>query len=115
LQAITSGMIEAQWRLSTRGLNPLDAAMNVVLPEFDGRITTVPMSFKARAEGMSNELIEYDPLPDRVIRIAGIAARFARLGRLNNADKRIAVCIYQLQQQSLTNRQCRSVWMRRLR
>lgn len=90
LQAITSGMIEAQWRLSTRGLNPLDAAMNVVLPEFDGRITTVPMSFKARAEGMSNELIEYDPLPDRVIRIAGIAARFARLGRLNNADKRIA-------------------------
>ncbi|MGR8999680.1 MAG: cobaltochelatase subunit CobN, partial [Gammaproteobacteria bacterium] len=52
LQAITSGMIETQWRLSTRGLNPLDAAMNVVLPEFDGRIITVPMSFKARADGL---------------------------------------------------------------
>ncbi len=122
LQAITSGMAEAQWRLSARGLNPLDAAMNVVLPEFDGRIITVPMSFKARADGMpspiapgialdrcsrldstspipggvppasmqSNELIEYDPVPDRIKRISGIAARFARLKRLNNADKRIA-------------------------
>ena len=90
LQAITSGMTEAQWRLSKRGLNPLDAAMNVVLPEFDGRIITVPMSFKASANGMPNELIEYDPIPNRVTRIAGIAARFARLKRLNNAGKRIA-------------------------
>jgi cobaltochelatase CobN len=90
LQAITSGMIETQWRLSTRGLNPLDAAMNVVLPEFDGRIITVPMSFKARASGLPHKLIEYDPIADRVMRIAGIAARFARLKRLNNADKRIA-------------------------
>jgi len=90
LQAITSGMTEAQWRQSTRGLNPLDAAMNVVLPEFDGRIITVPMSFKASASGLPNELIEYDPIPDRVARIAGTAARFARLKRLNNADKRIA-------------------------
>ena len=90
LQAITSGMTQAQWRLSTRGLNPLDAAMNVVLPEFDGRIITVPMSFKAQAHGSAHELIEYDPLPDRVERIAGIAWRYARLKRLNNADKRIA-------------------------
>jgi cobaltochelatase CobN len=90
LQAITSGMMQQQWEQSARGLNPLDAAMNVVLPEFDGRIITVPLSFKARVGGMSNELIEYEPLPDRVARIAQIASRFARLKRLNNADKRIA-------------------------
>ncbi|MFA5983988.1 MAG: cobaltochelatase subunit CobN [Methylococcaceae bacterium] len=100
LQAITSGMTQAQWRLSTRGLNPLDAAMNVVLPEFDGRIITVPLSFKASAKARfsaattaamaSNELVEYEPITDRVNRIAGIAARFARLKWLNNADKRIA-------------------------
>jgi cobaltochelatase CobN len=90
LQAIASGMTETQWRLSPRGLNPLDAAMNVVLPEFDGRIITVPMSFKTRAGGFPNELIEYGPVLDRVTRIAGIAARFARLKRLDNAGKRIA-------------------------
>jgi len=90
LQAITSGMMQHQWEQSARGLNPLDAAMNVVLPEFDGRIITVPLSFKAKASGLSNELIEYEPLPDRVARIAQIASRFAQLKRLNNADKRIA-------------------------
>ncbi len=90
LQAITSGMSQQQWELSTRGLNPLDAAMNVVLPEFDGRIITVPLSFKVKASGLSQELIEYEPLPDRAARIAQIASRFARLKHLNNADKRIA-------------------------
>ena len=94
LQAMTSGMLQQQWEQSARGLNPLDAAMNVVLPEFDGRIITVPVSFKSRAKfstgGMPNELIEYEPLPDRVARIAGIAARFAKLKRMPNADKRIA-------------------------
>jgi len=87
LQAITSGMMQHQWEQSARGLNPLDAAMNVVLPEFDGRIITVPLSFKTQ---LSSELIEYEPVPDRVARIAQIASRFARLKRLNNSDKRIA-------------------------
>ena len=90
LQAITSGMSHQQWEQSSRGLNPLDAAMNVVLPEFDGRIITVPLSFKAKASGLSNEPIAYEPLPDRVRRIAQIASRYARLKHLNNADKRIA-------------------------
>jgi cobaltochelatase CobN len=90
LQAIASGMMRQQWEQSARGLNPLDAAMNVVLPEFDGRIVTVPLSFKAKAAGASNELVEYRPVPDRAARIAQIAARFARLKHLNNADKRIA-------------------------
>ena len=90
LQAITSGMSYDQWRLSSRGLNPLDAAMNVVLPEFDGRIITVPMSFKAKTVSASHEQIEYQPLLDRVARIAGIASRFANLKRKHNADKRIA-------------------------
>jgi cobaltochelatase CobN len=90
LQAIASGMMRQQWEQSTRGLNPLDAAMNVVLPEFDGRIVTVPLSFKAKAAGASNELVEYQPVPDRAARIAQIAARFARLKYLDNADKRIA-------------------------
>ncbi|MES2739935.1 MAG: cobaltochelatase subunit CobN [Pseudomonadota bacterium] len=90
LQAITSGMTMAQWRQSTRGLNPLDAAMNVVLPEFDGRIITVPISFKSRAAGLPSETVEYEPLADRVARVAGIAARFARLKHVPNADKRVA-------------------------
>src|SRR5450830_930889 len=90
LQAMTSGMTLQQWQQSSRGMNPLDAAMNVVLPEFDGRIISVPLSFKAQAAGHSDDVVEFQPLADRVERIAGLLARFARLRTLANADKRIA-------------------------
>ena len=49
LQAITCSTTCWQWEASARGLNPLDTAMQVALPEFDGRIITVPVSFKERA------------------------------------------------------------------
>lgn len=90
LQAITSGMVETQWQQSARGMNPLDAAMNVVLPEFDGRIITVPVSFKAQANNDDITPADYVPVADRIERVAGLAARFARLKRTANADKRIA-------------------------
>ncbi|KAF3997050.1 cobaltochelatase subunit CobN [Glaciimonas immobilis] len=99
LQAITSGMTQEQWRQSARGMNPLDAAMNVVLPEFDGRIITVPVSFKTLSkttsadEGgstMAGQMMEYDPVPDRIARVAGLAQRYARLKHTPNASKRVA-------------------------
>jgi cobaltochelatase CobN len=54
LQAICAGTTRWQWEASPRGLNPLDTAMNVVLPEFDGRIITVPISFKEPLSGGRN-------------------------------------------------------------
>ena len=46
LQAITAASSRTAWEVSGRGLGPLDTAMNVAIPEFDGRIITVPISFK---------------------------------------------------------------------
>ncbi|WP_028534109.1 cobaltochelatase subunit CobN [Paludibacterium yongneupense] len=85
IQAMTSSMTSAQWRQSERGLNPLDTAMNVALPEFDGRIISVPISFRH-----ADDASLYAPLPDRVERVAGLAARLVRLRRTPRADKRIA-------------------------
>ncbi|WP_460920803.1 cobaltochelatase subunit CobN [Pontibacter brevis] len=86
LQAITSGMGRGPWESSSRGLNPLDTAMNVAIPEFDGRIITVPVSFKEKGR----EAKGYEPQEDRIERVAGLAARFARLRHLSNPEKRIA-------------------------
>ncbi|PWJ55030.1 cobaltochelatase CobN [Dyadobacter jejuensis] len=86
LQAITSGMGQGPWENSSRGLNPLDTAMNVAIPELDGRIITVPISFKERGK----EAKGYRPLSDRVARVAGLAHRFSRLRRLSNRDKKVA-------------------------
>lgn len=85
-QAITSGMGRVPWELSARGLTPLDTAMNIAIPEFDGRIITVPLSFKEK-EGSA---ARYEPVDNRVERIAGIATRFARLRHLPNREKKIA-------------------------
>ncbi|MDW8325006.1 MAG: cobaltochelatase subunit CobN [Anaerolineales bacterium] len=81
LQAITSGMTREQWLAAQRGLGPLDTAMNVVLPEFDGRVITVPISFKHEQE--------YRPDPERIARLVRLALGYARLRRKPNAEKRV--------------------------
>ena len=79
-----------------RGLGPLDTAMNVAVPELDGRIITVPISFKETATsysgGKNGEAPRYVPEPDRVAR--------RRLGREDrstggkpNAQKRVAIIL----------------------
>ena len=47
LQVVFAGGDKAGWRAGTRGLGARDLAMNVALPEIDGRILTRAVSFKA--------------------------------------------------------------------
>src|SRR5262249_15464847 len=49
IQAIVAGTPRGAWEVSRRGLSALDTAINVAIPEFDGRIITVPVSFKERS------------------------------------------------------------------
>ncbi len=70
------------------GLSPLDVATQVAVPEFDGRIITVPFSFK---EIDDEGLISYVADPERCARVAGLAVRHARLRPLRHADKRVAL------------------------
>jgi len=86
IQAVASGMARGAWALSSRGLNPLDTAMNVAIPEFDGRIVTVPLSFKESTP----DGVVYVPDAERAARVAGIAARQADLRYVPNTDKRVA-------------------------
>ncbi|MGC4846937.1 cobaltochelatase subunit CobN [Micromonospora sp. DT15] len=90
VQALCLTSTRAQWADSDAGLSPLDAAMQVAIPEFDGRIVTVPFSFKQiDADGLSI----YATDPERAARVAGIAVRHARLRYVPHADKRIAVVL----------------------
>jgi len=85
LQAIACSMPRGAWEGSRRGLNALETAVNVAIPEFDGRIISVPVSFKERgAESL------YVPHEERALRVAGIAARLAGLRRTANSDRRVA-------------------------
>ncbi len=87
MQAVTSGMPREAWEVSHRGLTALDTAINVAIPEFDGRIIGPPLSFKDRSEEAPGL---YAPHQERAGRIAGMAARLARLRRLPRRDVRVA-------------------------
>ncbi len=88
IQAIASSSSRQQWIRSGRGLSPLDTAMNVAIPEFDGRIIGVPISFKEQLPGAN--AIQYAPDVERIRRVVGLARRLSTLRTKPNADKRIA-------------------------
>jgi cobaltochelatase CobN len=87
IQAIASGMPRGAWEGSRRGLNALDTAVNVAIPEFDGRIISVPVSFKERGANAESLYVAHE---ERAERVAGIAARLAGLRRIPNRDRRVA-------------------------
>ncbi|MBV9350387.1 MAG: cobaltochelatase subunit CobN, partial [Mycobacterium sp.] len=88
LQGLCLTSSRQQWRDNDDGLSPLDVASQVAVPEFDGRIITVPFSFK---EVDDEGLISYIADPERCARVAGLAVRHAQLRRVATADKRVAV------------------------
>lgn len=89
LQAINSVGTREEWESSARGLNPLDTAMNVAIPEFDGRIITVPISFMA-PQDETNNVRYYESVDNRVELLAKQAARWGRLRTKPNIEKKIA-------------------------
>jgi cobaltochelatase CobN len=88
LQGLCLTSSRSQWHDNDDGLSPLDVATQVAVPEFDGRIITVPFSFKEIDE---EGLISYVADPERCARVAGLAVRHARLRAVAPADKRVAV------------------------
>lgn len=78
------------WRESDDGMTPLDVATQVAVPEFDGRIISVPFSFKEFDE---DGLASYVPDLERCARVAGIVVAHARLRHLAPEDRRVAVVL----------------------
>ncbi|WP_405580056.1 cobaltochelatase subunit CobN [Streptomyces sp. NBC_01190] len=88
LQGLCLTSSRKAWEESDAALSPMDAAMQVAIPEFDGRLITVPFSFKETGEG---DVPVYVADPERAARVAGIAVRHAALKHKPNADKRVAL------------------------
>ena len=90
LQGLCLTSSRATWEASDEGLSPLDAATQVAIPEFDGRIITVPFSFK---EIDPDGLSVYVADEERALRVAGIAVAHARLRHIPPAERRIVVML----------------------
>ncbi|MFC6093477.1 cobaltochelatase subunit CobN [Saccharothrix lopnurensis] len=90
LQGLCLTTSRAAWDENDDGLSPLDTATQVAIPEFDGRIITVPFSFKEVDE---DGLTVYVADPERASRVAGLAVRHGRLRHVPPARRRVAVML----------------------
>jgi cobaltochelatase CobN len=90
LQALCLTSSRAAWADSSAALTPMDAAMQVAVPEFDGRLITVPFSFKEAGE---DGVPVYVADPERAARVAGIAVAHARLRHRPPAKRRLAIML----------------------
>jgi cobaltochelatase CobN len=96
IQTIFSGSTVEQWQQGTQGLSPRDTAMNVALPEVDGRIIGRAVSFKTvqrQHPGMETDVVGYQPESDRVQFMADLAARWVHLRQTPPEQRRIALIL----------------------
>ena len=96
LQVVFSGGTEDAWHAGSHGLSARDIAMNVALPEVDGRVLTRAVSFKAEAkydDATQSSLVTYRTVPDRVDFVTELASRWARLAATSAIDRRIAIVL----------------------
>jgi len=96
LQVILSGGPEEDWLDGTRGLAPRDLAMNVALPEVDGRLITRAISFK-KSDGFDQDrevsIIRHEPVADRIKFVTETAATWAKLRRTKASDRKTAIVV----------------------
>jgi len=90
LQALCLTSSRERWQDNDEGVSPLDGATQIAVPEFDGRIITVPFSFK---EFDGDGLPAYVADPERAARVAGLAVAHARLRYLRPGEHRVVLVL----------------------
>ena len=96
IQAVCATASRAAWLESDSGLAPLDAATQVAIPEFDGRILGGVISFKERdadASPVGAPVPRYVPDAERCARVARLAVRSARLRHVPAERRRVAMLL----------------------
>src|SRR4029078_5214356 len=74
------------------GLSPMDVAMQVAIPEFDGRLLGGVVFFKTR-DADCECVSAYVPDPERCAAVAGATVRLARLRATPPARRKVVVML----------------------
>ncbi len=96
MQLILAANSEDDWAEHPLGLRSRDLAMNIALPEMDGRIISRAISFKTvlrRDDRSQIDVIAHQLHPERARFCATLAYRWANLRHKNNQQKRIALIL----------------------
>ncbi|MGO4914309.1 cobaltochelatase subunit CobN [Pseudogemmobacter sp. W21_MBD1_M6] len=95
-QVILAGSSESAWNEGLSGLSARDIAMNVALPEVDGRILSRAVSFKDEAyfdEATECPIAAYRARGDRIDFVTQLTANWASLRQTQAADRKVALIL----------------------
>ncbi|MEJ6396915.1 cobaltochelatase subunit CobN [Yoonia sp. 208BN28-4] len=95
-QVVLSGASEATWADNPQGLTARDIAMNVALPEVDGRILSRAISFKGEAyfdEATECPIATYQARGDRIDFVTNLVKNWTTLRDKAPENKRIALVL----------------------
>lgn len=96
LQLVFAATDRAAWQASPRGLGARDLAMNVALPEVDGRLLAGVTAFKAAQAFDANtecDVVVHAPAADRIAFAADLARAWAELRRTPASARRVALVV----------------------
>ena len=97
IKAILTYNSQKEWRGSVQGLNPLDVAMSVAMPEFDGMLITFPVAARKLSEEdpiTGTRITRFEPIPERVEKCVRLALKWARLRHIPNGEKKVAIILH---------------------
>ncbi|MEM7290525.1 MAG: cobaltochelatase subunit CobN, partial [Pseudomonadota bacterium] len=95
-QIVFAGGSREAWENSDQGLSARDLAMNVALPEVDGRVFTRAVAFKnatAFDEASQSNIVVHEAHQQRVDFVADFVANWVRLQQADNQHKRVGIIL----------------------
>ncbi|MDR1395844.1 MAG: cobaltochelatase subunit CobN [Deltaproteobacteria bacterium] len=97
IQGICSYQPRAVWQDSWQGLSVPEVTHSAAMPEFDGKLITVPAAFREenKIDPVTRGLISsFVPDPERTAKLARLTVNWGRLGRTPPAERKIAVIFH---------------------
>ena len=91
LQTLEFQTIE-EWDADARGLNPLQATLQVALPELDG--ATGSLVFGGKRQVAAGEVSASHPVDDRVTMLARRVSRLVALRRKERSERKLAIVLF---------------------
>ena len=94
LQIVFASTTLQQWQDDGRGLTARDLAMNVALPEVDGRVLTRAVSFKSAVkfdEETECNVVVHEPERERIEFVCDLAHNWIKLRRKNASERHIGL------------------------
>lgn len=91
LQAYTLMRSTEEWSDSIEGMTPVEVAISVTMPEFDGAIHGIPIAGKYKT---GDNIITYKPISERISLMIQKAKKWSFLRHKPNKDKKVAIIFH---------------------